>query len=85
MVKKFISENKSFVISFTVFVAASVVVLVFIKDEVTRFTFIMPLFAGFILYNILTLPLDEENGEEQEGVKRDKTIKKTGKKASTKK
>lgn len=30
------------------------VVLVFVKGEIDRFTLIMPIFAGYILYMILT-------------------------------
>lgn len=35
------------------------VVLIFVKGEIDRFTLIMPIFAGYILYMILTIP-DEE-------------------------
>ena len=40
-------------------VLLTLAVLVIIKDEVTRFTLIMPIFAGFILFSILVTP-DEE-------------------------
>lgn len=36
-------------------------VFVFVKNEIDRFTLIMPIFAGYILYMILTLPDEEEN------------------------
>ena len=36
------------------------IVLVMVKGEVDRFTFIMPIFAGYILYMILTAVPDED-------------------------
>lgn len=35
-------------------------VLIFVKGEIDRFTLIMPIFAGYILYMILTAVDDEE-------------------------
>lgn len=35
-------------------------VLIFVKGEIDRFTLIMPIFAGYILYMILTSVDDEE-------------------------
>lgn len=50
---------QSFIIPGIIALVAIGAVLIFVKAEVDRFTLIMPIFAGFILYNILTLP-DEE-------------------------
>lgn len=58
--KKLIENNKVMVYSGVVALAGVVLVLVFVKQEVDRFIFIMPLFAGWILFNILMLP-DEES------------------------
>ena len=57
--QKFYKNNKLMVWSAGVAVILAVVVLIAVKDEVTRFTLIMPIFAGFILFSILTTP-DEE-------------------------
>lgn len=50
---------KPFVIPGIIALSLVGVVLIFVKGEIDRFTLIMPIFAGFILYSILTLP-DEE-------------------------
>jgi len=52
-------NNKLIVWAAAVSVVLALAVLVFVKDEVTRFTLIMPIFAGFILFSILVTP-DEE-------------------------
>jgi len=61
--KKQLSEiyknNKLIVWAAGVSVILALGVLVVVKDEVTRFTLIMPIFAGFILFSILITP-DEE-------------------------
>lgn len=57
--KKFYQNNKMMVLSAVVAIVLSGAVLIAVKDEVTRFTLIMPIFAGFILFSILTTP-DEE-------------------------
>ena len=56
---KFYKNNKAIVWAAAVAIILSLGVLVKVKDEVTRFTLIMPLFAGFILFSILITP-DEE-------------------------
>lgn len=38
-------------------------VLIFVKGEIDRFTLVMPIFAGYILYMILTAVDDEEEKE----------------------
>lgn len=38
-------------------------ILVKVPDEVTRFTLIMPIFAGFILFSILITPDEELDGD----------------------
>lgn len=50
---------QSFIVPGAIALIAIILVFVVVKGEVDRFTLIMPIFAGFILYNILTLP-DEE-------------------------
>lgn len=40
-------------------------VLIFIKGEVDRFIFTMPIFAGWILFNILMLPEEEKKPNEK--------------------
>lgn len=56
---KFYKNNKSIVWAAVVAIVLSLGVLWKVPDEVTRFTLIMPLFAGFILFAILVTP-DEE-------------------------
>lgn len=50
---------KQFIAPGIVALVLIILVLIFVKGEIDRFTFIMPIFAGFILYNILILP-DED-------------------------
>jgi len=56
---KFYKDNKLIVWAGTVAVVLSLLVLWRVPDEVTRFTLIMPLFAGFILFSILITPEEE--------------------------
>lgn len=65
IIKKIIHENKTMVYSAVVAILAGIIILVFVHKEVDRFIFIMPIFAGWILFNILMLP-EEENGVEKE-------------------
>ncbi|KKS96125.1 MAG: hypothetical protein UV73_C0012G0153 [Candidatus Gottesmanbacteria bacterium GW2011_GWA2_43_14] len=58
-------NNKAIVWAGAVAVILALGVLVTVKDEVTRFTLIMPIFAGFILFAILITP-DEELEDEKE-------------------
>lgn len=46
-------------------IIAVIGVLVFIPDETTRFTFIMPVFAGYIFYLILTTDFGDEEEEKE--------------------
>jgi hypothetical protein len=57
--KKVYEGNKSIVWAAVVAIVLALLVLWRVQDEVTRFTLIMPLFAGFILFSILTTA-DEE-------------------------
>jgi len=57
-------NNKLIVWAAAVSVVLALGVLLKVKDEVTRFTLIMPIFAGFILFAILITP-DEELEDEQ--------------------
>ena len=56
---KFYKENKLIVWAAVVAIVLSLLVLWKVPDEVTRFTLIMPLFAGFILFSILITPEEE--------------------------
>ncbi|OIO14453.1 hypothetical protein COV53_04650 [Candidatus Gottesmanbacteria bacterium CG11_big_fil_rev_8_21_14_0_20_37_11] len=56
---KFYSENKTMIWAAIVAIILSLGILWKVKDEVTRFTLIMPVFAGFILFSIL-ITSDEE-------------------------
>lgn len=62
---KFYKENKAIVWAAVVAIVASLGVLWKVKDEVTRFTLIMPIFAGFILFSILVTADEELEGEEE--------------------
>ena len=73
--RKFYKENKAIVWAAAVAIVLSLGVLVKVKDEVTRFTLIMPIFAGFILFSIL-VTADEDLEEEKKPV-----VKKTKKPA----
>ena len=63
-IKKIINENKAMVYSGVIAVLGVIVVLMTVQREVDRFIFIMPIFAGWILFNILLLPDDEEEDVE---------------------
>lgn len=56
---KFYKENKWIVWAAGVSIVLALGVLWKVQDEVTRFTLIMPIFAGFILFSIL-VTADEE-------------------------
>jgi len=62
--KKIFEENKIWTVSGIIGVLGVVLVLILFKDEVDRFTFIMPIFAAFIVVGILTLA-DEEDRKEK--------------------
>lgn len=64
--KKIYKENKPMVWAAIIAVILALGILVKVKDEVTRFTLIMPVFAGFILFSILTAT-DEQLGDVPEG------------------
>lgn len=54
--------DKNFLISGIIGLVGIVIVLILFRDSTTRFTFVMPVFAGFIFYNILTSKdLDKED------------------------
>lgn len=65
---KFYKENKLIVWAAVVAVVLTLGILWKVPDEVTRFTLIMPIFAGFILFSILTTSDEEleEKGQEEE-------------------
>ncbi|MBI4067626.1 hypothetical protein HY407_04535 [Candidatus Gottesmanbacteria bacterium] len=56
---QFYKNNKMIVWAAVVVILLSLGILWKVPDEVTRFTLIMPLFAGFILFSIL-ITSDEE-------------------------
>jgi len=64
--EKFYKENKAIVWAAGVAIVISLGVLIKAKDEVTRFTLIMPVFAGFILFSILMTSDEELQDEEKE-------------------
>lgn len=57
---KFLKTDKHFSISLLIAVVVILGILIGIKDEITRFTLAMPVFAGWILYNILMLEDEDE-------------------------
>ena len=64
----FYKQNKAIVWAAVVAILLTLGVLLKVKDEVTRFTLIMPVFAGFILFSILVTAdeeLEDENEETQ--------------------
>ena len=62
--KKIFEENRTWTIAGIIAVLGVILVLILFKDEVDRFTFIMPIFAAFIVVGILTLA-DEEDKKEK--------------------
>lgn len=56
---KFYKDNKWIVWAAVVSIVLALGVLWKVQDEVTRFTLIMPIFAGFILFSILVTADDE--------------------------
>ena len=63
--KKIFEENKTWTIAGIIAAVGVILVLILFKDEVDRFTFIMPIFAAFIVVGILTLADDEEKKEKK--------------------
>lgn len=51
---------KPFILPGVVALVLSGIVLIMVPGEIDRFTMIMPIFAGYILYMILTAVPDEE-------------------------
>lgn len=70
--KSFYTNNKTIVWAAAVSVILTAGILLKVKDEVTRFTLIMPIFAGFILFSILVTP-DEELEDKPEEKEQDQT------------
>lgn len=62
LLRKIYKENKPMVWAAVIAVILALGILIKVKDEVTRFTLIMPVFAGFILFSILTAT-DEQLGD----------------------
>lgn len=62
--KKIYKDNKAIVWAAIIGIVLSLGILFKVKDEVTRFTLIMPVFAGFILFSIL-ITADEELEDEE--------------------
>lgn len=80
---KFYKDNKWMVWAAGVAIILALGVLLKVKDEVTRFTLIMPIFAGFILFSILVTADEEFEGEKAE--KKDQPIQASKPKKSSKK
>lgn len=70
---KFYKENKAIVWAAAVSVILALGILWKVKDEVTRFTLIMPIFAGFILFSIL-ITADEELEDEPHDKSKKKSL-----------
>lgn len=60
----FYKDNKPIVWALGLAIILSLGILWKVRDEVTRFTLIMPIFAGFILFSILITP-DEDLEDKQ--------------------
>lgn len=73
---KIYQENKAIVWAAVVAIVITLGILFKVKDEVTRFTLIMPIFAGFILFSILVTSDEELEDEKTEEKKPKKTSKK---------
>ncbi|MBI3379624.1 hypothetical protein HY029_02595 [Candidatus Gottesmanbacteria bacterium] len=73
---KFYKDNKWIVWAAGVSIVLALGVLWKVKDEVTRFTLVMPIFAGFILFSILITADEEFEGEEEKTEKPKKSSKK---------
>ncbi len=67
---KFYKENKAIVWAAAVAIVLSVGILWKVPDEVTRFTLIMPVFAGFILFSILVTSDEELEDEDKKQPKK---------------
>ncbi len=81
--QKFYQENKLIVWAAVIALILTAAILLKVKDEVTRFTLIMPIFAGFILFSILITAdeeLDEEDSKQSPELGKTRTIKKQRKK-----
>ncbi|OGG26392.1 hypothetical protein A2960_03635 [Candidatus Gottesmanbacteria bacterium RIFCSPLOWO2_01_FULL_39_12b] len=66
---KFYKGNKAMIWAAVVGIVLSLGILWKVPDEVTRFTLIMPIFAGFILFSILITADEELEGEKEKEVK----------------
>lgn len=66
----FYKDNKAIVWAAAIAIVAALGVLWKIPDEVTRFTLIMPIFAGFILFSILVTSDEELEDEDKEKPKK---------------
>lgn len=76
----FYKNNKATVWAAAVSIILTLGVLWKVPDEVTRFTLIMPIFAGFILFSILVTADEElEDGTKEEREIEKKKSKKTSK------
>lgn len=69
---KFYKNNKWIVWAAAVSIVLTLGVLWKVKDEVTRFTLIMPIFAGFILFSILVTADEEFEGKEKDKLAKSK-------------
>jgi hypothetical protein len=81
--REFYKNNKAIVWAGGIAILAVLGVLWKVPDEVTRFTLIMPIFAGFILFSILMTADEElEEGEMQQeaGISKPKHSKKSSSK-----
>jgi hypothetical protein len=75
----FYKENKPIVWAAVIGIILSLGVFLKVKDEVTRFTLIMPIFAGFILFSILVTSDEDLEDDEKKEEKSDEIQKKSPK------
>lgn len=82
--KEIYNNNKLIVWAAGIAVVLTLGVLLKVKDEVTRFTLIMPIFAGFILFAILVTPdeeLEDEVVEEKQETPKKRRVRKSSRRS----
>jgi hypothetical protein len=83
----FYKNNKAISWAAIIAIIITLGVLIKVNDEVTRFTLIMPVFAGFILFSILITPdeaFEDEDKKIEEKPKRSIAVARRGRKSKRK-